>query len=159
MRQPITHVVLHAHVGKERERLEDVGDAAFLGREIRAAGRIKPPIPANRDSPRIRLHEPREAIEQSGLAGAGRTEEDRDAGSSFDRNIEEKRRGGFAALCAHLRRKRGAAYLAAQGVHKRRPALRPSWRFTAYTMARTTNENPSSASAKRLASAYSSDWT
>src|ERR1700694_565908 len=109
-------------------------------------------IAAGHDSSLVRPRQPRNAIQQRGFAGSGRSKENRNAGRNFDAHIKDKGGGGRAApLFADSRGEHRRVYFAGHGVHTRR--------LTAYTTDNTAKEIASSTSAMRLASPYSRDCT
>src|ERR1700704_1238522 len=135
---------------KQRQVLKNVGGSPLRDGNINSAGRIEQQVAAGYDSSVVRPHQPRHAIQQRGLAGSGRSKENRDAGRSFNVHIKDKGGGARAApLFADSRGEHCCVYFAVHGIHTRR--------LTAYTTDSTANEMARSTSAMRLASPYSRD--
>src|ERR1700694_90716 len=100
----------------------------------------------------VRPRQPRNAIQQGGFAGSGRSKQNRNAGGNLDAHIKDKGGGARAApLFADSRGEHRRVYFAGHGVHTRR--------LTAYTTDNTAKEIARSSSAIRLASPYSRDCT
>src|SRR5215469_1963891 len=138
-------------MGKQRQRLKYVCDAALLGRNVDAQGRVKQDTFADRNFPGVRAKQPREAIEQRGFSRAGGPEQDGDSRRRVEGDIENKR-CAFAPLLLNARDQRSGIYFALHRVH----AGVHTRRLTAYTRQSTPKAMARRSNASWLASPYSS---
>lgn len=147
--QAVRDVFFYGHVREQGKRLEHVGHVATTRGKVHVGFRIEDGVFADLDLAGVRTQQARDAVQQRGFSGAGRTEQDGDARKDFDGDVQLKRgRAGEAPGNADLQ-SRGRAYFAGHGRQNRRPMRR----LSPYTMESTTNENASSTSAMRFAAA------
>src|SRR5882762_4601706 len=106
---------------KKRQGLENVGGSPLWRGNIDSARGIEQYIAAGHDSSLVRPRQPRNAIQEGGFAGSGRSKENRNAGRNFDAHIKDKGGGGHAApLFADSHGEHRGVYFAGHGVHTRR---------------------------------------
>src|SRR6267143_4493898 len=106
---------------KKRQGLKNVGGSPLRRGNMDSARGIEQYIAAGHDSSLVRPRQPRNAIQERGFAGPGRSKENRNAGRNFDAHIKDKGGGARAApLFADSRDERRRVYFAGHGVHTRR---------------------------------------
>ena len=142
IRHAVRQVLLHRHVREERQVLKDVADLPALWGDVNALGGIEERRRSDSNLPGIRRQQSCEAAEQRRLAGTRRAKHDRDPLRGVECNVEGE-------LIGEALPNRGGQ----PGVHDRAGTAQ-GFRRSAYTDARTANENASRRSAVRLAAAY-----
>src|SRR5207245_2146706 len=117
----IGNVLLRAQMREKREGLKDVGNSPFRNGGIDSKSGIKEDMATRSDLSFVRPRQPRNAIQECGLAGSRSPKKDGDAGRDFDGNVKHKRgNAGTVPLLADSRDEHAGVYFAAHGVHTRR---------------------------------------
>src|SRR5258706_15930705 len=106
---------------KKRKGLKNVGSSPLRRGNMDSTRGIEQYIAAGHVSSVVRPRQPRNAIQERGFAGSGRSKENRNAGRSLDARIKDKGgSAGAAPLFADSRDEHRRVYFAGDGVHTRR---------------------------------------
>src|SRR5947209_4354386 len=100
--QTVSKVLLNRHVGEQRQRLEDISDAAFGYGKVDSLLRVEEiPLP-DRDAPRLWLCQPGNAVQERGLPCSRGAEENREPRRDFERDIKRETQLCAGVLLAEL---------------------------------------------------------
>jgi hypothetical protein len=120
-RKSVTDILLDEKMREERQRLKNVSEFAALWGKRNIAGSVKINSFTEADFARVGLLQAGDAIEERGFSGAGRAEQNGEAGRKRCADIKRKRpRAAGAKLFANLNVQHSKTYFTDHGDQTRR---------------------------------------
>ena len=122
----VGEVLGHREVREQPPVLEHVAGAAAVRGDVRAGSGVGEDAAVERDARRVRVQEPRDGVDDGGLARPRAAEEDGDAGRRLERGVESEAGEGVAQrdLERHAPRVRRAARAASASDATSAPSAR-----------------------------------